>query len=230
MGQVKQILCLANSRKHNESCVAGREVIGRGVGAWVRPVSARAGHGVSTVEQTLVDGSLPAVLDVITISFSEYAPADYQTENWLLDPAERWERTGRWTYDDAVGVVEHPATLWTNDGSSSVGIHDRVPVEDLSNFDHSITLVQVQEPTVVVSTNPWSRRTEVRLRFRYRGVQHELKITDPRYHDAYVDQGTGEYALHPQTIATVSLAEPWAPPGGEVYSYKVVAAILEPQG
>ena len=42
--------------------------------------------------------------------------------------------------------------------------------------------------------------------------------------------GAGRYPLSPQTIVTVSLAEPWVPPGGgEAYSYKVVAAIVEPE-
>ena len=227
---VKKMVCLANSWKHRDMCVAGLELTDRGVGAWIRPVSARSGHGISTAEQTLADGSIPAVLDVLTIGLSGHAPADFQTENWLLDPTRRWERNGRWTYADAVGSVDQPEALWSNDDSSSVGIHDRVPAANLATFDHSIAIVRVDQPTVVVSNNPWSGKTEVRLGFEYRGVQHELKITDPRYHGMYLREGIGRHALDPQSIVTVSLAEPWAPPGGgEAYSYKVVAAIIEPE-
>lgn len=230
MAYIKTLLCLANSWKHHDMCVAGLELTDGGVGTWIRPVSARSGHGISTAEQTLADGSVPAVLDVITVGLREYAPADFQTENWLLDPTRRWERAGRWTHADAVAVVDQPVTLWSNDGSSSVGVHDRVPAADLTTFDNSIVLVEVDHPAVVVSNNPWSGRPEVRLWFEYRGVQHELKITDPRYHAAYLREGLGRYALNPETIVTVSLAEPWvAPGGGEAYSYKVVAAIIEPE-
>ena len=43
-------------------------------------------------------------------------------------------------------------------------------------------------------------------------------------------RGAGRYKLSPRTLVTVSLAEPWvAEPGGEAYSYKVVAAIIEPE-
>ena len=192
-------------------------------------MSARPGHGISIPEQTLPDASVPTVLDVISVGLQAYSPADYQTENWLIDPTRPWERVGRWTYADAAAIVDQPTELWSNEGSSSVGIRDRVPAADLLTFDTSIVLVAVDGPEVVVSNNPWSGRTEVRLGFSYRGVQHELKITDPRYHAAYMGQGLGRYPLSPETIVTVSLAEPWAAPGGaEAYSYKVVAAIIEP--
>jgi len=227
---IKTLVCLANSRKHNELCVAGVELADDGPGTWIRPVSARSGHGISPAEQTLADGSVPAVLDVITVGLRKYAPSDFQTENWLMDPTHRWERAGRWTHADAAALVDQPSTLWSNDESSSVGIHDRVPAADLATYNSSIVLVDVEEPAVVVSNNPWSGRIEVRLSFKYREVQHELKITDPRYHDAYLGQRPGRYDLNPQTIVTVSLAEPWvAPGGGEAYSYKVVAAIIEPE-
>jgi hypothetical protein len=170
------------------------------------------------------------VLDVIKVGLLAYAPAEFQSENWLLDPTQRWERNGRWTHAEAVTIVDEPPTLWSNDWSSSVGIHDRVPVEVLTTLDSSIVLVAVDDPVVVVSTNPWSGRTEVRLRFEYVGVQHELKVTDPGYHALYLREGVGQYPLNPETIVTVSLAEPWAAPsGGEAYSYKVVAAIIEPE-
>lgn len=228
MSHIKTLVCLANSWKHHEMCVAGMELTEKGPGDWVRPVSARSGHGISTAEQTLTDGSAPAVLDVITVALLERSPDGFQTENWRLDATRRWERAGRWAHADAAIAVDQPATLWANDGSSSGGLHDRVGAADLVDVDYSIVLVRVDEPTVVVSTNPW--KTEVRLWFTYRGVQHELKITDPRYHGAYTREGIGRYPLNPETIVTISLAEPWVRPGdSEAYSYKVVAAIIEPE-
>ncbi|MGH7707024.1 MAG: dual OB domain-containing protein, partial [Vulcanimicrobiaceae bacterium] len=36
---LKRIVCLANSRKLQGRCVAGRELQKNGPGAWIRPVS-----------------------------------------------------------------------------------------------------------------------------------------------------------------------------------------------
>jgi hypothetical protein len=226
---IKNLVCLANSWKHDDLCVAGLEITDAGVGDWIRPVSSRPGHGISTGEQTLNDGSLPATLDVIQVGVIRHTPMDYQTENWLVDPSYRWRRVGRWTHSDAAAALDRPSSLWSNTLSSSVGVHDRVSVADLSAFSISIVLVEVDDPTVVVAKNPYSEKTEVRLAFAYNGVRHKLKITDPSYHGMYLGQGHGQYGLVPKTLITVSLAEPWSARGSsEAYSYKVVAAIIEP--
>ncbi len=93
---VKRVVCLANSRKLVERCVAGREWIeGRGAGDWVRLVSDRETQGVSAYERQYEDGSDPQVLDIIDIPLLEPRPRDHQTENWLLDPVCYWEKAGR---------------------------------------------------------------------------------------------------------------------------------------
>lgn len=228
MAAFKTIICLANSRKHREACIAGLELTDRGVGKWIRPVSTRAGHGISESEQTLTDGTLPQVLDVVTIGLLEPAPADFQSENWLLDPGHQWSRVGSWTYADTAAVADTPPSLWSNNSSSSGGLHDRVSADELEAIDDSIMLVAVRDATVVVSTSPWGKK--VRLSFEYRRTWYELKITDPNYEARYMQAEAGRYALSPQTLVTVSLAEPWTPEGEtEAYSYKVVAAIIEPE-
>lgn len=227
----KTIICLANSKKHGDSCVAGIELLDGTLGSWIRPLGRRDGHGISSAEQVLPDGEIPRVLDVITIGVSEHVPDGCQTENWLLDDGVRWERVDTWAYCDLSALVDAPSTLWTNASSSSVGTRDRVSVDDLGKHRRSIMLVEVDEPVVVVSRNPWSQSVEVRLSFHYLGVEHELKITDRIYKATYLGQGVGRYPLSRGTLATVSLAEVYAAPtpGADAYSYKVVAAIIEPE-
>jgi hypothetical protein len=232
MTVLKTIVYLANSKKHGGTCFAGLELAGEVISGWIRPVSARSGHEVNTAEQTLPDGSTPQVLDVIEVGLIMPTPTSYQSENWLLEPQHHWRRVGRWSYEDAAAVADQPPTLWSNDSSSTVGINDRVAASQLDRHKRSIGLVRVERATVVVARNPWSGATEVRLHFHYRRAQHELKITDPVYYAACLGKGVGRYALSDRTLVTVSLAEPYtAPqPGAEAYSYKVVAAIIEPEG
>ena len=229
MAETKTIVCLANSWKHHEACIAGIELTRRGPADWVRPVSARKGHGVSAAEQALADGTAPQVLDIITIGFLDYAPTGFQVENWLLDPQYRWERTDRITHTDATELVDMPATLWTVGHSTQMGENDCVPAGELENIDNSIVLVAVQHATAVVEVNPWDGKTQVRLAFDYNRTHYAFRVTDPEYHGRYENLGIGTFPLSAQTLVTVSLVEPWVKPDGTTAdSYKVVAAIIEP--
>ena len=86
MSSTKQIVCLANSRKLQGRCIAGREWNDESrVGDWIRPVSDRKTQEVSEYERQYKNGSDPKVLDIIEIPVIQRQPKDYQTENWLLN-------------------------------------------------------------------------------------------------------------------------------------------------
>lgn len=77
MGVVKRIVCLANSRKMQGRCVAGRELHGDIAGPWIRPISDRPTEEVSEWERQYQDGSDPRVLDVIDVPLIEARPKGY---------------------------------------------------------------------------------------------------------------------------------------------------------
>ena len=92
---IKRIVCLANSRRNRERCIAGKEVLADGLfGVWVRPVSARPSEEVSELERRYQDGGEPQLLDIIDVPLIEARPIYYQQENWLLDPQHRWQKVG----------------------------------------------------------------------------------------------------------------------------------------
>ncbi len=77
MGYENTILCLANSRRPDGRCIAGKEVVTNGYGNWIRPVNARPTEEISEEDRRYEDGKDPRVLDVITIRMIEPRPGAY---------------------------------------------------------------------------------------------------------------------------------------------------------
>jgi len=93
MAYIKRIVCLANSYKTGGRCIAGKEVLARGYGGWIRPVSARATTEVWPSEYRYVNNESPKILDIIDIPLLSAAPQHHQTENHVID-AGRWVKQG----------------------------------------------------------------------------------------------------------------------------------------
>lgn len=72
---------------------------------------------MSASQSLCVDGSQPTVLDVITVPLIGPAPCDYQPENYHIDPATRWVKTGRMGKDLSANVEapDYRLDRWTGD-------------------------------------------------------------------------------------------------------------------
>src|SRR2546427_12899402 len=128
MGTVKRILCLANSRKLNGRCVAGKEVSEGAPVAWIRPVSAREHEEVSEYERQYEDGRDPRVLDIIDVPLLDPRPKGYQQENWLLDPDGYWVKVGSVKWNDLQQFADPVGPLWINGHSTYNGSNDTIPL------------------------------------------------------------------------------------------------------
>jgi hypothetical protein len=70
----KTIICLANSRKMSGRCLAGREIDGEKIDAWIRPVSAREHEEISEGDRRYKDGHTTNLLDIVTIPMLKPKP------------------------------------------------------------------------------------------------------------------------------------------------------------
>ncbi|MFF9673891.1 hypothetical protein ACF1GS_19715 [Streptomyces eurythermus] len=143
-GQVattKQLICLANSRKHRGRCIAGIDIKSN---TWIRPISSRPGHEVSESERTYQNGAEPRMLDVISMQLLRPRQSGYQRENWILDSSVRWTKLGQIGWADLYRMEQHPTQLWINSGDSTArGLNDRVPVEREGEITDSLKLIRV---------------------------------------------------------------------------------------
>jgi hypothetical protein len=223
MAITKRIVCLANSRKLSGRCVAGKELTGKTIAGWVRPVSAREHQEVSEYERQYPDGSDPKVLDVIDIPLMSHAPKGHQPENWLLDPDTYWKPTGKATWNDLEKMADSPSTLWSNGSSTYSGLHDRVPAAEADGFGESLYLLKLQELKLRVfapGANFDNPKRRVQAEFTHDGVRYQLWVTDPLVERAYLAKADGDYQVG-DCFVTISLGEPV-----DGFCYKLVATVI----
>ena len=226
MHDSKRIVCLANSRKPEGRCIAGREWIEKqGVGSWVRPVSARENQEVSECERQYKDGSDPRVLDIIIIPVLEPQPRYYQTENWLLDPGDYWEKTGAFSRRALPKLVDPIAPLWIDGQSTYHGRNDKILLESTDSVADSLRLIRVERLTLAVF-NPseafGNSKRRVQGQFTHADTEYKLWVTDPEC-KAYLAKPDGVYSVYNigECYLTISLGEPF-----RGACYKLIAAII----
>jgi hypothetical protein len=223
----KTIVCLANSKKFGSGrCVAGREVVPKAFGDWVRPVSARPSQEVSEEERQYENGQDPRVLDIIAVEMIRAQPEHHQQENQLIDPDYHWVNKGTVTWSQLQSAVEDAGgPLWINGYHSSNGINDGVPEQEARALPRSLYLVRPKGLIVTVAMEPGyggkpPKRT-TRARFKLRGVDYRFAVTDPVI-SRELDFGDTPF---PDAVLCVSL--PAEAVGGKCY--KLVATVITPE-
>jgi hypothetical protein len=224
MAIVKRMLCLANSRKLQGRCIAGKELVDALDTAWIRPVSAREHEEVSEGERRYANGSDPLVLDIIDVPLLAPRPRDYQQENWLLDPDHYWEKRGRASWDALSNHIDAVAPLWVDGNSSFTGHNDRIALEQTRAIRSSLRLIRLDRLRLAVF-KPGEAfgdpKRRVQGRFHHGGGEYHLWVTDPIYERRFLGQDDGEYEIG-ECFLTVSLGEPH-----KGFCYKLIATIIE---
>jgi hypothetical protein len=226
MAIVKRIVCLANSRKLNGRCIAGKEFV-QGSGAWIRPVSAREHEEVSEYERQYEDGSDPRVLDVLDVPLLRFQPRDFQQENWLLDPDRYWERSGSVTWSDLERFADPVGSLWVDGVHTYNGLNDKIPLAQVGDIRSSLRFLHVNELLLSVyrpSEAFGNPKRRVQGRFRHGSNEYHLWVTDPVYECAFLSKPDGDYTCG-ESFLTVSLGEPY-----NDACYKLIATIIERAG
>lgn len=219
---IKRLLLLANSRKFNERCVAGREVLPDGIGAWIRPVSSSEHGEVDRYARQYAQGVEPEVVDVVEVGLSEPMPHALQPENWLLDRRQLWRRVGRARWDDLKRCADTAGPLWFDGYHSPPGENNCIRVADAGQARSSLNLIKVE--AVMLARHPSDGGAGARLQgqFDFDGVSYKLWITDQVYEADYLNRPAAEHVLG-ECYLTVSLTENAV----HDFHYKLIAAIIE---
>jgi hypothetical protein len=176
----KLFICLANSKKYTQRCIAGIELakssrrgfkydivkqVERPV--WLRPVS-QSGHG--EIEADLVDHI--NLLDVVEVKVTAPRPQGYQSENVLFEEE-------RLSVVDTIGPL--PAALDRLLAPATpllFGNRERtVSSGEISKVDHSLVLIKPKAARVYATTTA-KGSGQVRAGFMHEGIAYDLPVTD----------------------------------------------------
>jgi|WetSurMetagenome_2_1015567.scaffolds.fasta_scaffold217681_2 hypothetical protein len=214
-----KIVCLANSRKHGNRCVAGLHRASRHL---LRPVSSLP-DGAISIDKQRVGGQDVSLLDIIEIPLEDSGP-DYgfQPENRSLRDGP-WRRVGRATAAEMVEFCETGAIVLHNNT-------DRVPWRFLQGLDQtrwkSLQLVRADSVRFYLKTS-YRGNPQVRANFCCGGSGfYDLVVTDMVAHERIRNGG----ALNHSCILLVSLGGPYPEDDPDPQCYKLVAGVIELTG
>ena len=202
---MKKILAIfANSVKHHQHCVAGKDVITK---EWIRPVGDKNGCELKD-EQTKYHNKygkyLVKPLQKMEIEFLEHVPLIHQPENYVISN-KIWEQKYKIERTNTEEYLDNPSDLWLD----GISINDRVRYELIQNRN-----IQIHQSLYLIKVNNLEVNKEHRRAiFVYKDVNYNLSITDPNIQ--YFINNKNSYYL------VISLGEEF-----KGYCYKLVASIL----
>jgi ATP-dependent DNA helicase RecQ len=218
---VRDIACLANSRKYSGRCIAGKAFERGRVGEWIRPVARNDTGELSVKEICYKDGNVPRLLDIMTVSLGRRHPHAYQTENYLVY-GSTWERNGFFPASRLYELIDPVDTLWVNGYASASGVNDRIPEEIArEQIRSSLLFIQPETAEIIVEEGPQLLK-RIRTQFSFKGEEYCLPITDPGIETRYFNYDVGRYPIIETPVyLTISIGEPY-----EGFCYKLVAGIV----
>jgi len=200
----KTLVIFANSVKHHQHCVAGKDILSK---EWIRPVGDKNGCELKD-EQTKYQNPygkyLVKPLQKMNIEFLQKAPLKQQPENYIISN-KIWEQNYKIEREEIENFLDNPSNLWL-DGISK---NDRVNYQLIQNNKIQIT----QSLYLIKVNNLKVDKQDRRAIFSFNNTSYNLAITDPKIQ--YFDNSKISYYL------VISLGEEF-----QGYCYKLVASIL----
>jgi len=213
-----RIICLANSYKHTDRCIAGIDLE---TGKWVRPVS-DLDDGRVPQKIRLIDGKEPELLDILCIPLSDTGP-DFgiESENRLILP-------GKWLREEKASVTD-VCRYCKNEKHILHSTDKFVSPKYLASLhpEKRITLQLVETEEFSVKPKPRDIGGDQwlgSLKAKNGAELNKVSVTDPIYIRKF------KQGQKPQNhcLITVGLSMPWPQSGAEEpRCWKLIVGIIE---
>jgi ATP-dependent DNA helicase RecQ len=217
----RKIVCLANSRKYSGCCVAGKELLSGRISRWIRPVGGSPTGELSPRETVMQNGSVPKLLDIISVQLGAGCPNTYRSENHRIAEGH-WVWTGTLPLSRLPELCDEVESLWINGYHSRQGRNDRMPVELVhKNVTSSLLFIRPDNLSILVKEGVKGLK-KIWAEFAHNGEVYRMTVTDPAVEVRYYKMDIGRYPLDGlQSHLTVSISEPY-----QDFCYKLVAGLI----
>jgi hypothetical protein len=219
MSSVKKIICLANSWKLQERCIAGINVETE---TWIRPVSEISPNdGKVPASIRLIEGKEPELLDILAIPLAETGnDFGFECENLTILAGE-WKLLRKAKPSDLIRYCKNSHNILHNSWKyvnpsylESLPPHERLTLQLVQTSSFSVTRKSTGRTGWQGTIRTISGQT-----------LNDVKITDP----VFAEKLEAGYQPKQNCLVTVSLSMPWAPPNweGEDPCWKLIAGVIE---
>ena len=214
-----QLVCLANSWKHGDRCIAGIDLK---TGQWIRPVSNLVDGRIPT-QIRLIDGKEPALLDILDIPLEKNGPDfGFAIENRTLASGV-WQKAGQVKATDLLLYCEpHSPILYNRYPCVTVPFLKAHPRHER----RSLELVHVKQLSVKQKPRRSGGMRWIGTLIPVMGERLEdIPITDP----VWVSKLEAGYRPQNPLLVTLSLSMPHSPSGNsaEEVCWKLIAGMIE---
>lgn len=226
---MKEMICLANSRKHGGRCIAGLTVH---EGEWIRPVSREPDGVLYPRHIRLANGSQPQVLDLLRAPCLKPVPKKYHPEDWELQEMS-WSLKARPVGSELLEIVRSNIQY---DGPLLGDTEDRLSCTLLDRKPISSSLALIAPKDILWLVQPKEGGgIKRKVSFRLGKVRYMLSLTDPSWETRLQNLSPGSYSYgmeglsagEGEPVFTISLSEPFQPePTRPGCCYKLVAAVF----
>jgi len=177
-------VCLANSKKYGERCIAGVEVKKTKSGyeliekdgkpKWLRPVTE---YQRGAISKNLVKNI--NLLDILEINVKEYCPKSYQSENAYFEESSLRKVGQKLSNDNLDKLIDmNQRNIFGNRGKA-------VSEDVIDKVDHSLTLIKVSDFEIYKRESD----SQLRMKFEFNNVHYDLPITDLNFIEVYTEDG-----------------------------------------
>ncbi len=206
-----EIICLANSFKHQGRCIAG---IDRKSGQWVRPVS-DLDDGRIPIDSKLIPVDRIRTLDILSIPIDFNKTSGHEIENLGYENSP-WQIIGQAEVASLLKYCEQEL-LFPNYGKA-------IPYEDLEAKAPVRTLQLLEVKSFICRRNSNGKWRGVIADKKYNFVDIDLSITDP----IILEKLNRNESISSHCLLCLSLSQPFQKEvNGSLLCYRLIAGVIE---